>query len=119
MRCMDDKHCPRTAAIDSPVGKFKSVKVISGSVEDEVWTVVNRTINSTSVYYIERFATRFIDQVDEAVMVDCAKVVTTGNESKTVRLAGENIRYGSTDLDFVLGHLSGAYGAGFYGGRDS
>lgn len=37
-------------------GKFEDVAVIPGTDEDEVWTIVNRTINGQSRRYIEVFA---------------------------------------------------------------
>lgn len=39
-------------------GDFESVAVIPGDDEDEVWTIVNRTVDSNSVRYIEQFRPR-------------------------------------------------------------
>lgn len=36
-------------------GEFESVAVVPGSEEDEVWVVVNRTIDSNTVRYVEQF----------------------------------------------------------------
>lgn len=91
--------------LDSPVDLFKSVKIISGPIEDAVWVVVNRTINAASVYYIEKFATRFIDQLDQALMLDCAKVSENPNASQDIILASDTVRYDT-----------GVYGSSYYGG---
>lgn len=91
--------------LDSPVDKYTSVAVVSGSVEDDVWVSVNRTIESTSVYYIEKFAVRYIEQLDEAMMLDSAKVVVGANDAKDIIVASDTVRYGE-----------GIYGSGPYGG---
>lgn len=93
------------STLDSPVDFYTAVGVISGSVEDDVWTVVNRTINSNRVYYIEKFSTRYIAQLDEALMLDAAKVGATSNAAKNIVLASDTVRYGS-----------GIYGSSLYGG---
>ncbi len=50
---------------------FESVARISGNPEDEVWVVVERTINSSTVRYIEQFQPRdFGTDADDAFYVD-------------------------------------------------
>ena len=78
--------------LDSPTDKYTAVAVISGTIEDNVWAVVNRTINSSSVYYIEKFSTRYIDQLDEAMMLDSAKVVDGTYDSKDINVASDTVR---------------------------
>ena len=60
---------------------IESIAVInSGSFSNEVWMVVKRTINSSTVRYLERLTESFyaedVDQ-DEAVCVDCAYINTS------------------------------------------
>ncbi len=50
---------------------FESVARISGSTEDEIWVVVNRTIGAATVRYIEQFQSRdFGTDADDAFYVD-------------------------------------------------
>jgi hypothetical protein len=94
-----------TVSAETPVGFYESVAVIHGSTEDEIWVSVRRIINSVTVRYIERFGTRHFDQVDEALMLDCAKVVDPDYTAKDIVLACDTIRYDD-----------GLYGSGLYGG---
>lgn len=83
-----------TASPDTPSGYYESVTVIHGSVEDEVWTTVRRVVGSASVRYIERFATRYFDAVDEAMMLDSAVIVSSAYEAVDLVLASDTIRCG-------------------------
>lgn len=52
-------------------GDFESVAVIPGSGEDEIWVSVERTVNSSTVRYIEQFQPRdFGDDQDDIFFVD-------------------------------------------------
>lgn len=51
---------------------FESVARIHGDPEDEIWVIVERTIDSSVVRYIEQFQDRdFGDDADDAYYVDC------------------------------------------------
>jgi len=89
-----------------PDAMFESVAVVAGEIEDELWVSVQRQINGNTVRYIEKFSTRFFDQLDEAQMMDSAITNLSGQTSGKLVLASDTIRYGS-----------GAYGSGRYGGR--
>lgn len=53
-------------------GEFESVSVIPGVTEDEIWVVVKRTINGSTVRYVERFAPRDWGSVHrDAYFVHC------------------------------------------------
>ncbi len=78
--------------VETPVSFFESVAVIHGSVEDEVWVSVKRIIDSVTVRYVERFATRFFDQIDEAMMLDSAVVVSSEFTSQNIVLASDTVR---------------------------
>ena len=53
-------------------GNFESVAVIPGSEEDEVWFVVNRTINGSTVRYVERMKEwDWGDDQEDEFFVDC------------------------------------------------
>lgn len=84
-----------TASPDTPSGYYESVTVIHGSVEDEVWASIRRVVGSTSVRYIERFATRYFDAVDEALMLDSAIIVSSAYDAVDLVLASDTIRCGS------------------------
>lgn len=62
-------------------GEFKSVEVIPGQPEDEVWAVVKRTNDGVDAYCIERFRSRasFLDQRADWFFLDCGR--TTGSAS--------------------------------------
>lgn len=72
-------------------GVVESVCVIPGTSSDEVWMIVNRTVNSATVRYVERLHTRDTDALEDAWFVDCA------------------LEYDSTATKTIsgLGHLEG------------
>lgn len=76
-------------------GKVKSVAVINGADEDVVMMVVQRTINGTTKYYIERLMPRFKDStaIRDAWYVDAGKLisgssVTNNSDGKKVVCSG-------------------------------
>lgn len=81
-----------TGGVGTPAGYFESVAVIHGSVEDDVWVSVRREINGVTVRYIEKFATRFFDQIDEAQMLDSAVVVSSAYDAQEIVLASDTVR---------------------------
>jgi hypothetical protein len=88
-----------------PDALFESVAVIAGSIEDELWVSVQRFIDGNTVRYIEKFSTRFFDQIDEAQMLDSAKTNVSGAVSGQLILASDTVR-----------HNEGICGSSFYGG---
>ncbi len=84
-----------TSGVETPVGFYESVAVIHGSVEDEVWVSVRRIINSVTVRYVERFATRFFNEIDEAVMLDSAVIVSSAFSAQDIILASDTVRCNS------------------------
>ena len=94
-----------STGVETPVGFYESVAVIHGSVEDEVWVSVRRIIDGNTVRYIERFATRFFDEIDEAMMLDSAVVVSSAFTAQDIVLASDTVRYNS-----------GLYNSSLYGG---
>ena len=91
-----------STGVETPVGFFESVTVIHGSVEDEVWVSVRRIINSVTVRYVERFATRFFDKLDEAVMLDSAVVVSSAFDAMTLVLASDTVRCNNGECNSSL-----------------
>ena len=83
-----------STGIETHVGFFESVAIIHGTIEDEVWVSVRRIIDSVTVRYVERFATRFFDQIDEAMMLDSAKTVESIFASQDIVLASDTVRCG-------------------------
>ena len=88
-----------------PDALFESVAVVAGAIEDETWLSIQRAIDGNTVRYIEKFSTRFFDQIDEAQMLDSAKTNLSGAVSGKLILASDTVRYGE-----------GTYGSSFYGG---
>jgi hypothetical protein len=74
---------------------FESVARISGDPEDEVWVIVERTINSSVVRYIEQFQDRdFGSDADDAYYVDCGVTYdSTASSAMTglTHLVGETV----------------------------
>ena len=97
--------CVSGSTLDRPEAKFRSVAITAGDIEDQVWVTVERIVGGETKYYIEKFATRYIDQIDQAMMLDSAKVVKSGESSKSIVLASDTVRYGE-----------GTYGSSYYGG---
>lgn len=52
-------------------GKYEAVAVISNGEEDEVWAVVNRTIDGTTRRFVEYLMPFNIDDQEDAYFVDC------------------------------------------------
>lgn len=91
-----------TAAVENPMGFFESVTVIHGTTEDEIWVSIRRIINSVTVRYVERFATRLYDQIDEAMMLDSAVVTSSAYDAQDLILASDTVRCGSGLCDSSL-----------------
>jgi hypothetical protein len=74
-------------------GDFESVAIISGDAEDEIWVSVERTIDSNTVRYIEKFQPRDFGDDEDAFFVDCGATYTTDvNEINDLTwLEGENV----------------------------
>ena len=67
-------------------GDFESVAVIPGETQDDVWVIVKREIDGSTVRYVERLDPLFDDDeldIEDAFFVDCGKTYT-GPPSKTV-----------------------------------
>lgn len=64
-------------------GDFESVCAIPEGGEDAIYLVVRRTINGASVRYIERMASRFFANPEDAFFVDCGATYD-GSPSATI-----------------------------------
>ncbi len=84
-----------STGVETPVGFFESVAIIHGSTEDELWVSVRRIIDSSTVRYVERFSTRFFDQIDEAVILDSALIAASASDAQDIILASDTVRCGS------------------------
>jgi hypothetical protein len=78
-------------------GDAESVAVIPGTTDDEVWFIVKRTINSSTVRYIERLKSNFTGEHEyNAFYVDSGLTysgVSTSTISGLSHLAGESVMY--------------------------
>jgi len=78
----------------TPTDKFTSVAIVRGSKEDDIYVSVNRVVDGTSYYFIERFSPRLFDQIDNAVMLDCATVSLGTFDPKDIVYGSDTVRYG-------------------------
>lgn len=90
---------------ETPTAYVESIAVIRGSVEDDVWLSIKRTINGSTVRYIEKMSTRFFDKPDQCLMLDSAVTRTSTSNSSDVVVATDTVRFGS-----------GGFGSGTFGG---
>ncbi len=75
-----------SANVETPLGLFLSTAIIHGSSEDEVWVSVRREIDSSTVYYVEKFADRdFGSDISDAFFVD-AGITDTGGATTVSNL---------------------------------
>lgn len=81
-----------TVSTKTPTGFYESVAVIHGSTEDEVWVSVRRVIDGVTVRYVEKFATRLFDEIDEALMLDSAVIVASAFSAQDIVLASDTVR---------------------------
>lgn len=76
-------------------GEFVSVCSIPNGDYDEVYFMVKRNINSSDVYYVEKFVERLPDEdIEKAVFMDCADVdasVSGTTVSGLAHLEGEEV----------------------------
>jgi len=56
---------------------------------------VQRRISGLPVRYIEKFSDRLFGEIDEALMLDSAIVVSSEFDEKTIVLASDTVRCGS------------------------
>lgn len=93
------------STLTSPYDLFKSVAIIAGDVEDDIWVCVARTISGSTQYFIEKISPRLYDGQENAVFMDCATtyIAATG-ALKNVILASDTVIYGY-----------GNYGSSLYG----
>ena len=75
-------------------GLFESVAVVREGNEDVAYFVVKRNINGTNKRFIERLASRYVDNVEDGIFLDCS--LTYNGEPVRVlsgleHLEGENI----------------------------
>ena len=88
---------------------FESVAKISGDPEDEIWVVVERTIDSNTVRYIEQFQPRIFSDPCDAYYVDAgitydstATTTITGLThlvGETVAVLGDGVALGDEVVD--------------------
>lgn len=70
-------------------GSFESVAVVAEGDDDVAYFVVKRTINGSTVRYIERLGSRFFAENQDAYFVDCgATFDSTNTTSATMTISG-------------------------------
>ena len=90
-----------SADVETATGFVESTAVIHGSSEDEVWACIRRVINSSTVYYIEKFAARdWGSDVEDAFCVDSG---VTYDSTATTTITGLTHLIGETVAVFADG----------------
>ena len=70
-------------------GTFESVAVVAEGKEDSLYAVINRTINGSTVRFIERMASRQFATPSDAFFVDCGSTYDgTNTSANTMTLSG-------------------------------
>lgn len=64
-------------------GSFESVCAIREDNEDAVYAIVRRTVNGATARYVERFASRRFDAIEDAYFVDCGLTYDGRNTGAT------------------------------------
>lgn len=64
-------------------GAFESVCAIREDNEDAVYAIVRRTVNGATARYVERFASRRFDAIEDAYFVDCGLTYDGRNTGAT------------------------------------
>ena len=106
--------CRFVAGTDTTTtGKFESVAVIPKSeADDQVWVVVNRTIDGTTKRFIEYFTTEDLDddfdavRVDSSVTLDSPITITGATTATPVVITAASHGFSNTDqikIDNILG----------------
>lgn len=90
-----------SAAVETATGFVESVAVIHGSSEDEVWVCIRKVINSSTVYYVEKFAARdWGSDIEDAFFVDSG---VTYDSTATTTITGLTHLIGETVAVFADG----------------
>lgn len=64
---------------DTLGGAFESCVSVAEGSEDALYVIVRRVINGNTVRYVERFASRFFTDQEDAFFVDCGASFTSGS----------------------------------------
>ena len=64
-------------------GLFETVCVVAEGNEDVLYAIVKRTINGSTVRYVERLSTRLFSTQSDAFFVDCGATLNTVNTTAT------------------------------------
>jgi hypothetical protein len=82
---------------------IESVAVINGSPEDEVWVIVERTINGSTVRYVEQLQPRDFGDSEDAIFVDsCVTYDSTASSAMTGldHLEGQTVHVLADGVEF-------------------
>lgn len=76
--------------------QVKAITAIPGPLEDQIWMIVSRTINGSTVQYIEYFAPTFLldSTITDAMFLDCAAQYIGGSTTTITGLSyleGQNV----------------------------
>lgn len=92
--------------------EVEQVCVIPDGVEDSVYLVIKRTVNSHTQRYIEKITTRAIDDIEDAIFMDATKSYDGTNtvSTRTMTLSGGTTwAYDETITITFLDGLGGGY----------
>lgn len=97
-------------------GIFENVCCVPEGLEDAVYVVVQRTIDGSSVRYIERMNTRLIGDIEDAIFMDCAATYDGWNTGATNMRLMDGTTW-SSDETVTLESSAGYFVSGDVGDR--
>jgi hypothetical protein len=97
-------------------GTFENVCVVPEGSEDRVYLVVKRTIGGVTKRYVERMASRFYADPEDAFFVDCGLSYDGWNTGATTMTLSGGSSWDETEL-LTLTASAGAFAAGDVGNQ--
>lgn len=82
-------------------GEFEAVTVVSEGISDVLYVIVKRNINGSDVRYIERMASRTVNELADCFFVDCGATYDGFNTGATTMTASGGTSWGP-DETFTL-----------------
>lgn len=79
-------------------GYFESCTAVSEGSEDSLYVVVRRTVNGSTVRYIERFASRQVSDVSQSVFTDSSLTYNGTNTTATTMTVSGGTTWGPSEV---------------------
>jgi len=79
-------------------GVYESCTAVTEGIEDALYVIVRRVVNGNTVRYVERFASRQIDDVTTAVFTDSSLTYDGTNTTATTMTISDGTTWDSSEL---------------------